>query len=171
MAAKVTIRDVAREAGVSVSTVSYVLNRREEPTRASHRRVLETAQRMGYVPDAAARSLVSGRKNTLCVVLPPEALETVPALSAALAARGCWLSLYLRQSGDEPELSRLLADAKADGVLWVSGTSNPLTPALEQLLTARALPLHKVPSTDAATVCAAADLLLRTRDQTEKRGT
>ncbi len=167
MAGKVTIRDVAREAGVSVSTVSYVLNRREEPTRASHRRVWETAQRMGYVPDAAARSLVSGRRNTLCAVLPSAALAAVPALSAALAARSCWLSLYLRQPSDEAALSRLLADAKADGVLWVSGADNPLSPALEQILTARALPLYKVPAADAATLCAAADQLLRLRERLE----
>lgn len=164
MAGKVTIRDVAREAGVSVSTVSYVLNRREEPARASHRRVWETAQRLGYVPDAAARSLVSGRKNTLCAVMSPSVLAAIPALSAALAARGCWLSLYLRQSGDEAQLARLLMDAKADGVIWISGEGNPLSPALEQILTARALPLHKVPVADEAAICAAVEHLLRLRD-------
>lgn len=64
---KVTSRDVAREAGVSRTTVSFVLNntpsaRIGDETRE---RVLAAAQRLGYVPDASARMLRIGRTRTL----------------------------------------------------------------------------------------------------------
>jgi LacI family transcriptional regulator len=66
----VTIRDVAREAGVSVATVSRVHNnssRVREPTR---RRVRRVATRLGYAPHAAAQSLSTRRTSSLGVLLP-----------------------------------------------------------------------------------------------------
>lgn len=67
-----TSADVARLAGVSRATVSYVLNntssvRISEPTR---RRVREAAQKLGYVPHAAARSLRAGHSRTVLVPAP-----------------------------------------------------------------------------------------------------
>ena len=68
---RVTSRDVAERAGVSRTTVSFVLN--DVPganiSQETRRRVLQAAQEMGYVPDAAARSLASRRTNTLGLVL------------------------------------------------------------------------------------------------------
>src|SRR5690349_12160422 len=62
------IRDVARESGVSVATVSYVINGGPRPVREKTRRhVLETMRRMGYQPSALARGLTLGRLHTLGV--------------------------------------------------------------------------------------------------------
>lgn len=47
---KVTIKDIAREAGVSVSMVTYVLNKSGCPTMERHKRILEIARRHNYVP-------------------------------------------------------------------------------------------------------------------------
>lgn len=68
----VTSSDVARESGVSRTTVSYVLNRTPGATisDATRRRVLETAARLGYAPSAAARTLRSGRSDLVLCVLP-----------------------------------------------------------------------------------------------------
>ena len=64
-------QDVARLAGVSRTTVSFVLN--DAPgasiSAATRRRVLEAAEELGYVPSAAARSLASGRTWTLGLVV------------------------------------------------------------------------------------------------------
>ncbi|MCV2394452.1 LacI family transcriptional regulator [Actinotalea sp. M2MS4P-6] len=68
----VTAKDVARAAGVSQATVSYVINanpnqRISEPTR---RRVLDAAAALGYAPSAAARALRLGTSDAVLLVLP-----------------------------------------------------------------------------------------------------
>lgn len=67
---KVTIRDVAREAGVSVATVSRVLNDSGPVSAVTSQRIREIATRMRYVPNSAARSLITRRSTTLGVLLP-----------------------------------------------------------------------------------------------------
>jgi LacI family transcriptional regulator len=66
----VTIKDVAREAGVSVATVSRVHNRRDVVNEDTRRRVAEVAARLGYSPHGAARSLITSETNTIGVLLP-----------------------------------------------------------------------------------------------------
>ncbi|MGP1620891.1 MAG: LacI family DNA-binding transcriptional regulator [Candidatus Cryptobacteroides sp.] len=73
---KITIRDVAREAGVSVTLVSFVMNAKADkdgrldcPVNAdTAKRVLQVAKRLGYRKNAAAASLRSGRTNTIAVI-------------------------------------------------------------------------------------------------------
>ena len=66
----VTIRDVAREADVSATTVSRVFNHSELVTESTRDRVMAVAQKMGYQPNATAQSLSSGRTKTIGVILP-----------------------------------------------------------------------------------------------------
>ncbi len=68
--AAITIKDVAREARVSVATVSRALNGHENVAEPVRKLVLEVAARLRYTPHAAARSLSSRRTNTIGVVLP-----------------------------------------------------------------------------------------------------
>jgi DNA-binding LacI/PurR family transcriptional regulator len=68
----VTTLDIAREAGVSRTTVSHILN--DQPginlSTKTKERVLTIARRLGYVPNSAAQMLVSGRSRNVAVVLP-----------------------------------------------------------------------------------------------------
>jgi LacI family transcriptional regulator len=66
----VTIKDVAREASVSVATVSRALNGHENVAEGVRKHVTEIANRLRYQPHAAARSLSSRRTQTIGVVLP-----------------------------------------------------------------------------------------------------
>ena len=66
----VTIRDVAREAGVSISTVSRALASPEQVAEATRLHVQATAQRMGYRVNTNARSLITGRKHSFGLVVP-----------------------------------------------------------------------------------------------------
>lgn len=66
----VTIRDVAREADVSVATVSRVLNGKGPVHRETERRIHRVAKKLRYVPHGAARSLITRRTNTFGVLLP-----------------------------------------------------------------------------------------------------
>src|SRR6476661_1607470 len=68
MVARVSIRDVAREAGVSVTTVSHALNGKGRLNPETRERVREVADRLGYRPNPAARSLVSGRTGLIAAV-------------------------------------------------------------------------------------------------------
>ena len=71
MTKKATTSDVARLAGVSRTTVSFVLNRVQgvHITEETRQRVLEAAQTLNYYPDATARRMVSGRTQTIGLVL------------------------------------------------------------------------------------------------------
>src|SRR6476659_3776905 len=68
--AAVTIHDVAARAGVSVATVSRVLNGKGVVREETRRQVLEAAKTLRYVPNVAARSLSSRRNQTIGIVLP-----------------------------------------------------------------------------------------------------
>jgi LacI family transcriptional regulator len=65
----VSIRDVARAAGVSTATVSNVYNDKSEMTPATRERVLEVGARLGYRPSAIGRALRSGRSRVLGIVV------------------------------------------------------------------------------------------------------
>ena len=78
MVKRVTIRDVAREAGVSIALVSFVMNRdhRRADGSVAYRvsdetvaRITEIAERLNYHPNSAASSLRSGRTRTIGVVV------------------------------------------------------------------------------------------------------
>ncbi|MBN1935461.1 MAG: LacI family DNA-binding transcriptional regulator [Anaerolineae bacterium] len=67
---RVTIKDIAREAGVSAQTVSRAINDKGEVSPQTQARVLDIAQRMGYRPNSIARSLVSSRTHNIGLVVP-----------------------------------------------------------------------------------------------------
>lgn len=68
-AMSVTIRDVAEAAGVSTATVSNVLNKTGKVGTRTHRVVLSTVRRLGYVPDVHARHLASHSRRTLGIIV------------------------------------------------------------------------------------------------------
>lgn len=70
MAVRVTMSDVAREAGVSLLTVSRVVNCRGEVSPATRERILEVVACLGYRPSGIARGLATRRTSTLGLVVP-----------------------------------------------------------------------------------------------------
>jgi DNA-binding LacI/PurR family transcriptional regulator len=102
---RVTSLDVARRAGVSRTTVSFVLNGVKEAniSEETRQRVLAAVEELGYVPDAAAQALASGRTQTIGMVF-----RTSPHLTADLAHMQIieGLMAVARQSG-----VRLLIDS------------------------------------------------------------
>ncbi|MFZ4531575.1 MAG: substrate-binding domain-containing protein [Alsobacter sp.] len=80
MTRRIKLIDVARDAGVSPATVSRAIAQPEIVSREMLARVRASAQRLGYVPDGAARALASGRSMTIGAV--------VPTLDSAIFARG-----------------------------------------------------------------------------------
>lgn len=101
-----TAADVARHAGLSRATVSYVLNDTPHqviPER-TRQRVHAAAAELGYTPSAAARTLSSGRSDVVLLLLPdwpigPSVGELLEDLSAALAERGLTFVAHPRSAG------------------------------------------------------------------------
>lgn len=73
MAKKVTIRDVAKLAGVSVATVSYVLNQKkgQKISDATRRKVLQVSNLLGYMHSSLVKSLVAQKSNSVSLVYTP----------------------------------------------------------------------------------------------------
>lgn len=119
----VTMSEVARAAGVSVMTVSNVLNDRSNVGADTRLRVLEVVDELGYEINLTARRLRSGRTGTIGLIVPQFELhyygELASRISEALAPEG--MHLVVEQSGAsrERELSALsLARLQQyDGVL------------------------------------------------------
>ena len=83
-----TIYDVARAAGVSIASVSRVLNGRRNPSPEIRDRVQRAASELGYVPDSAARALSVRLKEVVGVVMrqPLSAGSPIPAPAAPRAS-------------------------------------------------------------------------------------
>lgn len=124
-AAVVTIKDVAREAKVSVATVSRALNRSADVTPATRTRIERAAARLRYVPMGAARSLVTRRTQAIGALLPDLFGEFFSELIRGidLAARTHGLHLLVSSShGDADEAATALRSmlGRVDGVLIMS---------------------------------------------------
>ncbi len=109
---RVTSADVARESGVSRTTVSYVLNAKSDVSipQATRERVREAASRLGYTPSAAARTLRTGRSSLVLCVLPnwpigPVIDTMLDDLASTLGARG--LSVLVHHGRDSAALAEL----------------------------------------------------------------
>jgi LacI family transcriptional regulator len=81
--------DIAREANVSQSTVSRVINNNPRISEATRKRVKKAMDRLGYSPNAAARTLITGRSNLIGLVVSnitnpfyPEVIEAIVATAA-----------------------------------------------------------------------------------------
>jgi len=70
LANRITMADVAREAGVSLMTVSRVINNKGDVSAETRQQVLEIIERLGYRPSGVARSLATQRTGTLGLVVP-----------------------------------------------------------------------------------------------------
>lgn len=141
---RVSARDVARLAGVSVATVSRVLNASGPVADKVRRQVVAAVEALGYTPNAAARALVRSRSETIGAVVPT--LENasfaiaVEALQARLRAAG--YTLLLASSGydsaNESTQVRTLLGRGVEGMVVVGGNHDA---EIEQLCAARGVPL------------------------------
>lgn len=125
---RVTSREVADRAGVSRTTVSFVLNgvRTERISEETRLRVLQAARELGYVPDAAARTLVSGKTGTLgLVVSRAEHIrvdafipQTLHVLSNVCAAHGYRLLIETAEEGQATyDYDQLVGENRVDGLV------------------------------------------------------
>jgi LacI family transcriptional regulator, galactose operon repressor len=110
-----TIREVAQRAGVSVATVSYVLNDARKVRPETEQRVLLAAKELGYSPNTAARSLVVGRSSMVGLVIPDIENPFFPEITKAFqeAAAMAGLETIVMNTNYDAQRTRSMVDRLA----------------------------------------------------------
>jgi LacI family transcriptional regulator len=137
-----TVKDIAAAVGVSVATVSNVLNGRPNVGRATRQKVLRVAKQLGYRPNRAAQAMRTGRTRAIGLILPDLTNPFFPELAQAVEnnarRRGLLVCLIDSQSRPEGEADgfALLMQHAVDGIIWC-----PLSPRLPAQLKNLARPV------------------------------
>jgi LacI family transcriptional regulator len=124
----VTIREVAKQAGVAISTVSYVLNGYERRVKAAtSERVLEVVKQLNYRPNAIARSMVKRKTATIGVIVAglenPVIIAVTEGVAEVLRANGYHMVLASAPDfASELEAVETLRSQRVDGFIFMSRT-------------------------------------------------
>lgn len=121
---KVTIKDLARMANVTAATVSMVLNGKNNISAATREKILALAKEHRYVPNVAARGLVTARTQSLGIIMPdlvePFNATALRAISNRVVSTGYRLVLYdtIATANWEEELyHRISSEGRVDGII------------------------------------------------------
>ena len=133
------MKRIAGELGVSITTVSKVLNNRDDIGHATRARVLAKVAELGYQPNAVARSLTLRRTHTLGVVIPDLMhsffVEIIAGLETVASARG--YGILLCSSNEDPVKERqeldMLRQRQVDGIVLGSANASGNTDLLQQI--------------------------------------
>ncbi|MEV6419484.1 LacI family DNA-binding transcriptional regulator [Streptomyces sp. NPDC051662] len=119
----VTLADVAQHAGVSASTVSYVLSGKRSISASTRERVERSIEQLGYHPNAGARALASSRSNIIALMVPLRTDMYVPvmmeiAIAVATTARTFGYDVLLLTGEEGPAaVRRIEGSALADAMI------------------------------------------------------
>jgi DNA-binding LacI/PurR family transcriptional regulator len=123
MGRNVTINDVAKRAGVSITTVSRILNNKPDVAPATRRRVLEVIQELSYTPHAQAQNLAAGRSRSIALLYPSDSMgfsemefEFFVGCSQVAAKAGFLFNLIVNPV-TEHDLLNLFRSSQVDGVI------------------------------------------------------
>jgi LacI family transcriptional regulator len=128
---KVGVKDVARLAGVSIATVSRVLNQPELVRPEIREKVLQRIAEVGYTPDSAGRALRSGKTRTIGAIVPTLGVSVfaqgVEAMQNRLGEHGYTLLIASSQYDPNKELQEVgtLIERGVDGVVLVGDSHLP----------------------------------------------
>ncbi|WP_172386305.1 LacI family DNA-binding transcriptional regulator [Streptomyces sp. MNP-20] len=139
-----TLEDVARRAGVSKSTVSRVINGEPQVRTAVAERIRQAIAELGYLPNQAARSLVTRRSNAVAVVVtePQHRLFVDPyfdcqlrGIRNELVRQGAQpVLLFIEEPNDYPRVRHFLGGGHVDGALLFSlRTDDPLPATVDHM--------------------------------------
>jgi len=134
----VTIQNVAKTAGVSVSTVSRVLNGKVDVASDTQDHILAVIKKLGYTSNLAARSMRSHKKNLIGLVVPdigfPYSIEVMKGVNRAIAESNFDLLLYttgdIQKNGTdlhEQHYVALLNNSITDGVIIAASAATEFT--------------------------------------------
>ncbi|MDK2879481.1 MAG: LacI family transcriptional regulator [Thermoanaerobacteraceae bacterium] len=131
MNGKITIKDIARRTGVSISTVSRVINKTKPVSEELRNKVMEIINKEGYVPNHTARSLILKRTNTIGVVVPNISqyfhVMMLEGVADVLEKNGYQMLVCNIKNDVRSEMQYidLLAEKQVDGIILMHETSDP----------------------------------------------
>lgn len=123
-----SIKDVAREAGVSIATVSRVLNDVDVVNEETKKKVIDAINKLGYRPNIVARSLKTQRTKTIGIVIPDISNQFYPEIvrgaedGANIYDYNIMLCNTDLDSNKEKEYLKVLKEKMVDGVLYMSAS-------------------------------------------------
>ena len=139
MGATPTMKRIAGQLGVSITTVSKVLNNHADISQATRARVMAKVAELGYQPNAVARSLTLRRTRTLGIVIPDLMhsffVEIVAGLEQVASARGYGLLLCSsnEDAGKERAELEMLRQRQVDAIVLASANAEKNTDLLQRL--------------------------------------
>ncbi len=125
-----TIKDVAKYAGVSIATVSYVLNGTKTVLPATREKVEAAVKALNYAPNATAKSFKTGRKNAIAFIIPDISNNFFATITKEIevALQEYNYSLLLANTNENPENEleriRYMTSGVVDGILLASAAKN-----------------------------------------------
>jgi LacI family transcriptional regulator len=146
-----SIKDVAKEAGVSIATVSRVLNDVDVVNEETKKKVQEAIAKLGYRPNIVARSLKTQRTKTVGILIPDISSQFYPEIvrgTEDVANIYDYNIMLCNSDSDlekEKEYLRVLKEKMVDGILYMSSS---LEPQIVDLIKELELPTVLVETTD-----------------------
>ncbi|BDR65866.1 LacI family transcriptional regulator [Clostridium tetani] len=146
-----SIKDVAKEAGVSIATVSRVLNDIDVVNEDTKKKVLDAIKKLGYRPNIVARSLKTQRTSTIGIIVPDISNQFYPEIVrgaedvANIYEYNIMLCNTDLDTEKEKEYLRVLKEKMTDGVLYMS---NSLENETVELIKELRIPTVLVETTD-----------------------
>lgn len=140
---KATVKDIARTAGVSIATVSRVLNTPDLVAADKRKAVLRALRRHDYIPNQTARSMISQRSRAIGLIVPtlanPLFVPSIAVIEQELDRAGYALMINCHERNPEREVAqaRTLIERGMDGLLITGSDHLPELPAL--------LARHRIP--------------------------
>lgn len=125
-----TIKDIARLAGVSVSTVSRVLNDRPDVSEENRQHVLTVIQQHNYIPNNSARSLVRTTSDNIGLIVKgisnPFYTDIIHAIEGQITACGCTMVMqHISIFDDELKIGAMMErDKRLQGIVFLGGRSD-----------------------------------------------
>lgn len=125
----VTLKDIAKRAGVTSATVSMVINNKPNISQATRKKVLSIAKELNYYPNVIARGLATKRSNAIGVIVPNLASSFVVRVLQGIKSTNRDLNYTvllfdtIGQKESEAQLfQRLARERRIDGVILISAT-------------------------------------------------
>lgn len=127
---KVNMKDVAKRAGVSVATVSYVINQTRNVKEETRKKVEQAIEELNYTPDVSAQKLKSGQSRLVGLITPrcndSFSASIIEACESALTKEG--YQLLILNTSFRPEVERnainILSSGIVDGIILISICEN-----------------------------------------------
>ena len=125
------MEDISIVLGVSINTVSKALNNKPDVSPKTRQKVLETAKKMGYVPNSLAKSLVTRSTGTIGIIVPSVRISIYTELVEAIMERAAkmnystFLAISVGEVGNEAAAIENLYQKRVDGMIVVPVDRHP----------------------------------------------